>query len=339
MRAPDRSQALIPKCPARRGGPVTRMHRRQRGMTLIELMVSMTLGLLLSGAVTALYLTTRQTSRQGDALTQMNANAQMVMDLIGRDIQMAAYYPAPLPRDTSAAAAHERGTYFNSVTSAPSAYNDGLFGCEAASFDPSTPDCATSAGATAPDSIVISYFSDDHFGSGSRLGLQNDCLGQPVDTSATSYNEARRADDLPVQIVNHYALVTQTLTLDSSTITTKALACQGNGKPTGSYVAIASGIEDLQLSYGVAETAGSLSPSRFYNATGVGTKWPQVTAVKVCLLVRSIEAVRMSDKGGTSARTYVDCQGNTQTLGASNRALFRRYEQVFAVRNRLTGRM
>ena len=311
----------------------------QRGLTLIELMVSVTLGLLLSGAVTALYLATRQTSRQGEALTQMDANAQIVMDLIGRDIQMAAYYPAPLPRDTSTAAAHERGTYFNNVTSTPAAYNDGLYGCEASKFNPSTQLCATSTGATAADSLVISYFTDDNFGSGSRLGLQNDCLGQAVDTSATTYNQSRRTDGLPVQIVNHYALVTQSLSLDGNTISTKALACQGNGKPTGAYVAIASGIEDLQLSYGVAETAGSLSPSRFYNATDVGTKWPQVTAVKVCVLVRSIEAVRLNDKGGSSARTYVDCQGNTKTLANTNRALFRRYEQVFAVRNRLTGRM
>lgn len=317
--------------------PSLPLRRAQRGLTLIEMMVSITLGLLLSGAVSALYISTRQTARQGDALTQMNANAAMVMDILGRDIQLSGYYPAQRPQDATASKATLRGSYFNAITSAPAAYDNGLFGCEAASFDPSTDACATSSGASAADALVVSYFSDDNFGSTSRLGLQRDCLGQLVDTSATTYNQTRRAAGLPIQIVNRYALVTQSVTIDGNTISTQALACHGNGAPSGSYTALASGIEDLQVSYGVAENAGSQSPSRFYDADDVGANWPKVTAVRICIVARSLEAVRQRDKGGSAARSYVDCQGQTRTLSNTDAALYRRYEQVFAVRNHLTG--
>lgn len=298
-----------------------------RGMTLIELMISITLGLVLSGAVASLYLATKQNEQKAESVSNMNENARLALQKIGRDLQMAGYYPSSTP---NVIGANFRGIYKNNlIPGTPASLNNGLFGCNQGFIDPSTLTCTNDPKNS--DGIVVSYFSEDNFGAGSRFGLQKDCLGQDVYTGLTPYNQAQLALNMPVQIVNMYSLVDQTVTLNGQPITTRALACMGNGNPAGSYVEIASGIEDMQITYGVSANALDQTPIHFINATAitVPADWANVVAVKVCLLARSLENSRQ-----TSATSYIDCQGNTQTP-TNNLFTFRRFEQIFAIRNHL----
>lgn len=64
----------------------------QNGMSLIELMVAMTIGLVLTGATVAIYLENRQTSRTAETLARMQEDARYAMEVLGRDIKMAGYY-------------------------------------------------------------------------------------------------------------------------------------------------------------------------------------------------------------------------------------------------------
>lgn len=308
----------------------------QQGMTLVELMVSITLGLMLSGAITALYLASNQTNRHTEAAGRMGDNARIAFDLIGRDLQMAGYYPSALPTAGSASAT-QIGTHPDAVTATgtPAAYSEGLFGCQGGFVDAATATCSGS-GASSPDGLAVSYFSEDRYGAGGRVGLQGDCLGRDVATSATVYNQTRAAIPLPVQIINLYRLVPQSVSIDGgAAVSTQALACHGNGDPAGDYTAVASGIEDLQLTYGI-RVAAAPGQIQFVDAGSVPAgQWGEVVAVKVCLIARSLETVRQADAGGANARTYEDCLGSTQTLSNSNRFLVRRFEQTYAIRNHL----
>lgn len=62
---------------------------RQRGLTLIEVLVALLLGLLLIGAVGGLYLANHQTFRQVENMARINENARLAFELLGRDLREA----------------------------------------------------------------------------------------------------------------------------------------------------------------------------------------------------------------------------------------------------------
>jgi hypothetical protein len=68
------------------------------------------------------------------------------------------------------------------------------------------------------------------------------------------------------------------------------------------------------------------------------TAWQRVTAVSVCVLVRSVANARQEDKTG-SVRTYTDCRGEIIDLPSDNRYVYKIYQRVFAVRNNLSGQL
>jgi hypothetical protein len=88
------------------------------------------------------------------------------------------------------------------------------------------------------------------------------------------------------------------------------------------------------------------SPTEFMTAANVSaqldvsgrTPWQRVTAVSVCVLVRSVANGRQEDKTG-SERTYADCRGNTVSLPTGDRYVYKTYQRVFAVRNNLSGQL
>ena len=61
----------------------------QAGITLVEVLISLVLGLLLVGAATGIYLSNRQTFRQVENLARLQENARITFELMGRDIREA----------------------------------------------------------------------------------------------------------------------------------------------------------------------------------------------------------------------------------------------------------
>ena len=68
-----------------------RLRTAQRGATLIELMVAMTIGIFLIGG--ALYVFTESRSAMGvsDSLSRMQENARFALNSIEPDIRMAGF--------------------------------------------------------------------------------------------------------------------------------------------------------------------------------------------------------------------------------------------------------
>jgi type IV pilus assembly protein PilW len=66
---------------------------RQRGLTLIELLVAMTLGLVLIGGVLSVVVTTRQTLRVNENLARMQEGARFSFELMAREIREAGLVP------------------------------------------------------------------------------------------------------------------------------------------------------------------------------------------------------------------------------------------------------
>ncbi|CAM5402973.1 PilW family protein [Thauera mechernichensis] len=65
--------------------------RRQLGMTIVELMISMTIGLVILGAVGALFINVQHSARNADSMSRIQENARFAVELMARDIRMAGY--------------------------------------------------------------------------------------------------------------------------------------------------------------------------------------------------------------------------------------------------------
>lgn len=64
----------------------------RRGFTLIELMVSMTIGLMILLAVSSVYLSSQQTSRTNNALAYMQDNGRIALELLASHLSHAGFF-------------------------------------------------------------------------------------------------------------------------------------------------------------------------------------------------------------------------------------------------------
>lgn len=65
---------------------------RQRGFSLVELMIGMALGLMLLAMLLSIYLSVKQTYTVQDNLARMQENARLALRLISHDVRMAGYW-------------------------------------------------------------------------------------------------------------------------------------------------------------------------------------------------------------------------------------------------------
>ncbi|MCW9058775.1 MAG: PilW family protein [Gammaproteobacteria bacterium] len=65
------------------------IQERQQGLSLVELMVAMVLGLILSAGIIQLFVGSKQTYRFHDAMSRVQENARFAIDALSYDIRMA----------------------------------------------------------------------------------------------------------------------------------------------------------------------------------------------------------------------------------------------------------
>ena len=324
----------------------------QRGVTLVELLVAVAIGLLLAAAASYLFVSTNRISQLIDTKSQQQESASIVLDIIGRDLKNAGFYPADFP--TTVASSKFQGAYANIVAPAVQAFDQGVFGCSGAIFDVATGTCPA-AGAGEPDSLVINYFSADNFDI-TGVGTRQDCLRQNVEQAALGgfkYNSARAGTGaagtgtvlLPLFISNAYGLgANYTYQQNYQSIQTRSFRCAGNGPNANPYQPLIPGITQLRFRYGVASATTLEAPARFYTAAEVSamapvdieglpkTGWQRVGAVQVCVIAKTLDGAARQ----TAVGSYVDCDGATVNFSGADRAIYQQRTRIFGVRNNLT---
>lgn len=349
--------------------------RRQSGVTLIELMITMAITLFLVAAAAYVYLATRETQR---AIDNNSANTEVgtfALQLIGEQIMMAGYYPANVSRILTTDESFPKITGYPPIAivgnnaslisdwiapaSTPAdVFKAGVFGCDSAAFLPASGKCDTIA--SPGDSIVINYFTSDNLGT--NAGHRMDCAGGNVDKDPSNVNRRNVANpdgppSQPLFVSNRFAIKETYTEVDKQAVKTYSLACNGNGVSTAldTYQPLLAGIEDLQITYGVFAVASDAkqlrTPERFFTATEMGTL--NAVAVDTGLggdppilspwaRVSAVRLCIMTRSLGAGVkisdktnRTYIDCNGISKTQGADDTTLHKRFVQVFVVRNKM----
>lgn len=74
------------------------------GLTLIELMIALSIGMIILGALTTTFILQRKAYNTQEQVIEMTQIARAAMDMISRDVRMAGYFNPvnPMQRDSSA---------------------------------------------------------------------------------------------------------------------------------------------------------------------------------------------------------------------------------------------
>jgi type IV pilus assembly protein PilW len=297
---------------------------RQRGRTLLELMISISIGLVVIGAVFVVYLGTTASSRQSSANNRISEDAAIAMAILGNNLRMAGYSP---PRalfspgsalvDGVKAVVPDR----HYVGPAIRGCDFGFSSAANVAFDLITCNPSSSPG---PAAFVVRY-EGDAFNTIPISGNPSDCLTNGITANTVSAYDA-----------TNYKLVESRFSVDTSASNgTPELYCAGSGgaapftrQPLMQFV------ENMAISYGIAEDNLGGNVVRYVSQTQLdaitpGTTdslWARVVSVKLCLVLRS--ETRDQNGGGN----YIDCAGNS--VASPNGFIRRSFTSVFALRNR-----
>lgn len=334
----------------------------QRGVTLIELMVSLTIGMVIMVAVISAYLGASGASRSAEAIGRMNEDGQTALAILTQQLRMAGVNPSQSDRSTVTIGSNLRNNsvpLHNTLTNAFA-----IRGCDLKFSDVTTATagttsaltCGHAASSTGPDSISIAYEADRYNTVATSAGVPTDCMGSgltamsPAPTYLKS-DEATTATATIYQAENRFYIGTSTYVVNPT------LYCKGNASPNGQP--LVENIEDLQLSYGVVDPAsaalayvsvtptftttlvvGYLSAYQLDTTTTLAslgianpatpateTRWNAVKTVRVCVLVRSENPVT----DNSASAKYLNCNGTLTT--PTDKRLRRAYTTTVVLRN------
>lgn len=280
--------------------------RSTLGFTLIELMVSVTIGLILMLFLSSLYFNSKSSSRLNDDNARIQEDGRFALNLIGHNLAQAGYGNMLTGNTTD-------------FPPATSPTLTGLMGCDNGFVTPITATPPTCGGTDSTDSaFAVSYISEPYDATNSPIsGAGTDCSGAQA-TGATS---------------TQGGAITNSFYRDS---TTSILYCQGNA---GTAQKILSNVDKMKVTYGI-DTAANYSPTKQNgSASDAGTAdnndnnkvgWDRVITATVCLEIHSTNNVVSSSAG----QTYTNCDGTSVT--ASDYLLHTTMTQVFTLRNNAT---
>lgn len=339
--------------------------RKQHGLTLVELMIALTLGLVLLGGIIAIMMSSRQTYRVNEALSRMQDSARYAFQVLSRDIRMAGYFGC-------VGSATSITNTLNGPTDFLWDFGKTIIGYEATSATAwnVVPDSSIISPLGGTDIIVVrGVLGDgsvtpakvvDHPGGtppGSanlKVGNNNDlaegdvvmvsdCLGAAV-FQITNFATAPAGFENVVHNTGSPGIVPGNLTKNLGQeytggevlkVSTRSYFIRTNattGRPalyrrvgTADAEELVEGVENMQILYG-EDTNGNNTADVYRKANAV-TDWAKVVSVRLRLLMQTIDNNVASE---AQPYTYNDVAATTPT----DRRLRQVYSTVIALRNR-----
>jgi type IV pilus assembly protein PilW len=285
------------------------MRSRQRGLSLIEVLVSLVIGLVVVGAVLVSLLGAGQAGKFQGAYSQMNEDVQIALSILSRDIQMAGYStPTGLIPDPADATRSILAFATVPVTGF-------IIGCDTGFATPGT---SNTCGTATTSAFEVAYEADN-FNTVPASGVPSNCLGNAI------------AVGPPYVARNRFFIST-------GPAGRPELSCGSVGTAGGTSQPLVENIENMKIWYGTTLATAPTQVVRYVTATdiaslgvGASAEWDRVVAVRICLLVRSADPVLNPGDGDTL--TYLDCDSVQQT--SNDRYLRRAYFSTATLRDKM----
>ncbi len=294
---------------------------RSRGVTLVELMVALVVGLVVTLAAAAALLASRSGFSAADANAQVRENARFAADLIYRIAVQAGY------EDIAYGVGTKSGALFGGAAPSPDVvgYDNALFGTQT-TFPPTVTNGSRSSGCgsvtdsscvNGSDVLVIRYQgSSTPPTSGTADGSIINCAGRGEPSSTGGVDDRAYS-------VFHIA---------AGANGEPSLMCSYRNGSAWTTVPIVQGVEGFQVLYGVDYNNGAASgqdsvPDRYLrasqlvvagNTAATEANWRRVRSLRVGLLVRGPEnsAVDRAASGRTYYPLGVD-QSSSSDVGTA----------------------
>jgi type IV pilus assembly protein PilW len=301
--------------------------RQQAGMSLVELMVALTIGLFLMGAVVAVYVATSNSSRGSTLESQMNEDASLALEMLQQQIRLAGY------SNFNPLVAGTRNFQGMGIRGCDGGFDDNAAGVDFAAM-------ACNADDDGPDAIAIRYEA-------TVLNTQPVDEGG-VDIPTNCSFEGITPWDIGAGIVIPLADNRFYVADDAANDNIPTLFCKGkSGDPAdaggfSAATALVPNIEDFQISYAVTVAPVGDDPTPHQvtayvdaNDAVLGANlanWSRVAGVRICLLARTSRPVPIAGGSREDLGSYVDCNGTRQD-GAADGFLRRAYHTTIQLRN------
>lgn len=278
--------------------------KSQSGLSLIELMVAMTLGLILLGGIIQIFLSSKQSYNSVMSSSQVLDNGRLALYFINGATSKAGYWGADGTIDR---------TYLSDSGLVADAYtgvfpdNQWVFGENNDSTDANVLD--------GTDELWLRFNGDDDV-------PMVTCTGDDVSGSQIA--------------VEHYYVRVLT-----GTETIPSLVCESTllnfdplsgivtvpGTPVTNSTVVISGIENMQLQFGILDVLGG-DNARFYTANNISTaNWELVNNISISILAASDDEVAQQDR--TTGYKMLDIT----TTAPNDRRARRVFNQSTVLRN------
>ncbi len=325
--------------------------RNEQGLTLVEMMVAMTIGLVLLGGIITVLSSSQSTYRVNEALARMQENARYAFQLLSRDIRMAGYRGCA-GDGVAVTNVLEDATGFLWRLDQPL---EGFEATDANGWAPALPvgvissqqggrDIIVVRGVEGVDTDVLSHSSDSadlsiSAGSGLQTGdtvLVSNCQGAAIfqitgiSTSGGQYTiEHDGGTGKPNSTTTLGRIFTGG---EMARIRTRIYYIRLNprGIPAlywrrgGNTEELVEAIENLQIQYG--EDMNGDRAADIYRTADQVADWDAVVSVRIDLLVQSVE-----DAIASQPQTYTF---NGVSVTPADRRLRQTFSTVIALRNR-----
>lgn len=272
---------------------------------MVEVMVTLVIGIVVVGAVLVSLMSSGKAGRQQAAYAEMNESAQVAAGIISRDLLLAGYAK---PTGLAAGASTFTRNYSGRA----------VFACDSGFASPNAQVAVTCAPSGTAPALEVVYEADTTNTVPTAAGVPSDCLGNGLTAEAGGYYLA----------YNRYYVATGVTGRPELHCASRL----GNaGQP------LVDNVERMKIWIGEANAADPRAIVRYVTPGNV-TDWGMAVSVRLCLQMRSSEAVL--DAGETASATtnaallsYLDCDGSNQT--SADRFLRRAYFTTTTLRNKM----
>lgn len=237
----------------------------QLGLSLIEMMIAMLIGIFLLAGISSSYVNSKTSSVKRNQTSVLEDNGRIALETITDILEKTGYTPinaAPMPQQ-----------FVNNVGDVIS------IACPGGSNNIVNPTIITSTsdgGGSDSDTLGVIYHGD--------AGHFTDCTGN------TLPSDCRLLPPPSINAIPVSARIYSSFSVDDSSSTLK---CAGSRSESAEV--IAEGVENIQFLYGIDTVDdGQVKVDRYVNASQIAGSWNNVVSVQVAILVRSLEKVKVT---------------------------------------------